>query len=142
MADLKLIALDREDLEIISAYTQDAVVRVGDMGFAQADKRFALLMNRFDWTSTEGRSSGQRKRAAMHFDRVLSVKATGIDLNAHDGVLELLAITFAPIDDPSGVVELMFAGGGTVRLDVECLEVRLKDLGAAWAAKGKPQHAV
>jgi len=141
MADLKLLALDQEDLDVVSAHTQDAVVRVGDMGFAQADNRFALLMNRFDWTASGGKT-GQRKRAAMHFDRVQSVKCAGIDLNAHDGVLELLAITFEPVDDPSGVVELNFAGGGTIRLAVECLEVRMQDLGGAWAAKLKPQHAL
>jgi len=141
MADLKLLALDQEDLDVVSAHTQDAVVRVGDMGYARADRRFALLMNRFDWTAS-GSKTGQRKRAAIHFDRVQGARCSGIDLNARDGVLELLAITFEPTNDPSGVVELKFAGGGTIRLDVECLEVRMQDLGAAWAAKLKPQHAV
>ena len=49
MTDLKLMALDGEDLEVISAHTQDATVRVGDMGFAKADRRFALIMNRYAW---------------------------------------------------------------------------------------------
>ena len=139
MSDLKLLALDSEDLDVISATTQDAVVRVADMGFARADHRFALLMNRYAWE--EGGKKGQRKRAAMHFDRVNSVKVAGIDTNAHEGMLELLAIRFEPVDNPGGIVELRFAGGGTVRLEVECLEARLMDLGAAWAAKMKPEHA-
>ena len=138
MPDLKLLALDSEDLEIISATTQDAVVRVGDMGFAMADKRFALLMNRFAWE--EDGKTRQRKRAALHFDRVSDVKVTGIDTTAVDGVLELLAIRFTITDDPSGLVDLDFAGGGTVRLSVEVLEARLQDLGAAWAAKATPEH--
>ena len=138
MPDLKLLALDSEDLEIISATTQDAVVRVGDMGFAKADQRFALLMNRFAWE--EGGKIRQRKRAALHFDRVNEVKVTGIDTTAVDGVLELLAIRFTITDDPSGLVDLDFAGGGTVRLSVEVLEARLQDLGAAWAAKATPEH--
>ena len=138
MPDLKLLALDSEDLEIISATTQDAVVRVGDMGFAMADKRFALLMNRFAWE--EDGKTRQRKRAALHFDRVRDVKVTGIDTTAVDGVLELLAIRFTITDDPSGLVDLDFAGGGTVRLSVEVLEARLQDLGAAWAAKATPEH--
>ena len=138
MPDLKLLALDSEDLEIISATTQDAVVRVGDMGFAMADKRFALLMNRFAWE--EDGKTRQRKRAALHFDRVRDVKVTGIDTTAGDGVLELLAIRFTITDDPSGLVDLDFAGGGTVRLSVEVLEARLQDLGAAWAAKATPEH--
>ena len=139
MTDLKLLALDAEDLEVISATTQDAVVRVGDMGFAQADKRFALLMNRYAWEETG--KQGQRKRTALHFDRVEAVQAAGINLEAQEGVLELLAIRFLPTADPAGSVELSFAGGGTVRLTVECLEARLQDLGAAWAAKLKPEHA-
>src|ERR1044071_8085408 len=83
MPDLKLLALDSEDLEVISATTQDAVIRVGDMAFAKADNRFALLMNLFAWE--EGGKTRQRKRAGLHFDRVNDVKVAGIDLNAVDG---------------------------------------------------------
>jgi len=140
MTDLKLIALDTEDLDVISATTQDAIVRVGDMGYAQGDKRFALLMNRYAWE--EGGRKGQRKRTALHFDRVLDVKASGINLDAREGALDLLAIRFVATDEPAGTVELDFAGGGTVRLAVECLEARLQDLGAVWAAKQKPEHAI
>jgi hypothetical protein len=141
MPDLKLLALDSEDLDVISATTQDAVVRVADMGFAKADHRFALLMNRYAWE--EPGKKGQRKRTALHFDRVSTVQVAGIDTNAMEGVLELLDIRFtaAAADDPAGKVELRFAGGGTVRLDVECLEARMQDLGAVWAAKMKPEHA-
>jgi len=139
MPDLKLLALDSEDLEVISATTQDAVVRVGDVGFAREDNRFALLMNRFAWE--EGGRTRQRKRAALHFDRVNDVKVSGIDTNAVDGVLELLAIRFTTTDDPAGHVDLDFAGGGTIRLAVECLEARMQDLGAAWAARATPEHS-
>jgi len=143
MTDLKLLALDSEDLAVLSAHVQDAVVRVVDMGYARSDQRFALLMNRYDWTSEQPRSKGLRKRAGLHFDRVLSVAYAGFDPAAPEGVLNLLAITFMPSPDGvSGIVELAFAGGGTVRLSVECLEARLADLGAAWAAAAKPAHAI
>jgi hypothetical protein len=140
MAELKLLVLDNEDLEVMSATTQDAVVRVGDMGFARGDRRFALLMNRFAWE--EGGKVRQRRRTALHFDHVTEAKVAGIDTNARDGVLELLAIRFTENDAPAGHVELTFAGGGTVRLTVDCLEARLQDLGAAWAAKATPDHAI
>lgn len=143
MTDLKLLALDTEDLEVISAHVQDAIVRVADMGYARGDRRFALLMNRFDWeTDTARRGKGVRKRTALHFDAVQSVVTNGFDPSSAEGVLELLAITFTPIDGPAGIVELSFAGGGTVRLGVECLEARMSDLGAAWAAAAKPSHAL
>ena len=143
MTDLKLLALDPEDLEVISAHVQDAVVRVADMGYARADRRFALLMNRFDWeTGAAKRDKGVRKRAALHFDAVQSVVTNGFDPAAPEGVLNLLAITFVTLDGPAGIIELSFAGGGTVRLGVECLEARLSDLGAAWAATAKPAHTL
>jgi hypothetical protein len=124
---------------VISATTQDAVVRVADMGFAKRDKRFAMLMNRFAWEE-DGRKA-QRKRTALHFDRVEGVQYSGIDTNAREGVLELLAIGYEPSETGRDIVELRFAGGGTIRLGVECLEARMQDLGAAWAAKMKPEHA-
>ena len=143
MTDLKLLALDTEDLEVISAHVQDAVVRVPDMGYARGDRRFALLMNRFDWETGNGRrDKGLRKRAALHFDAVQSVVTAGFDPASQQGVLELLDIAFQPIDCPAGIIELRFAGGGTVRLGVECLEARLADLGAVWAAAAKPAHTL
>jgi len=140
MTDLKLLALDTEDLQVVSAATQDAVVRVPDMAYAAGDHRFALLMNRYAWEVDGGRSSGQRRRAVLSFSRVNGVTTAGINLNAAEGVLELLDVTFEATDDPAGTVELRFAGGGTIRLAVECLEIRLEDLGSAWAAKAKPEH--
>lgn len=140
MTDLKLIALDTEDLEVVSAHVQDAVLKVEDMGFAQADRRFALLINRFDWTSTGARGKGERRRAALRFDHVTAARTAGFNPDAPDGVLELLAITFAETEAPAGTVTLDFAGGGSLALDVECLEARLHDLGAAWAAKAVPAH--
>jgi hypothetical protein len=142
MTDLKLIALDTEDLEIISAHVQDAIIRTADMGYARGDKRFALLMNRFDWESDKPRSKGLRKRAAMHFDGVTHVAYAGFDPAAPEGVVELLAITFEAGDAPSGIIELRLAGGGTVRLTVDYIEARLADLGAAWAASGRPSHSL
>jgi hypothetical protein len=142
MTDLKLIALDTEDLEIISAHVQDAIIRTADMGYARGDKRFALLMNRFDWESDKPRAKGLRKRAAMHFDGVTHVAYAGFDPAAPEGVVELLAITFEPADAPSGIIELRLAGGGTVRLGVDYIETRLADLGAAWAASARPSHSL
>lgn len=140
MPDLKLLALDVEDLEVVSAYTQDAVIRVGDMGFAKSDNLFAAIMNRYAWEEGDQKSKGLRRRAAMHFDKVQEVKSKGINLSARDGILDLLSISFESSDAPNGVITLSFAGGGTVELVVECLELRLSDLGASWAAKATPSH--
>lgn len=141
MSDLKLMAMDTQDLEIVSAHLQDAVVRVPDIGFAPGDRRFAALVNRFAWEeSAKGKTKPVRKRTALRFEHVRHARISGINQNARDGVLELLSIRFEPANEPEGEIRLEFAGGGTVSLDVECIEVRLHDLGAAWAASGVPAH--
>ena len=145
MADLKLIALDADDLAVISAHLQDAVLRVGDIAYRPREKRFAALANRFDWVEAikEGKERPQdlaRRQAAVRFERVLNAQVSGIDLKNKATVLSLLAIGFEPSEAPEGNVTLVFAGGGAIRLHVECIEAEMKDLGAAWQASSKPQH--
>jgi hypothetical protein len=141
MGTLKLIALDREDLEVISANLQDAVARIGDLAWLPAEKRFVLILNRFDWVEGEARDrTHHRRRTALHFERVGMVKRQAIKLDNPDAVLNLLAIRFEETDTPGGAVELVFSGGATIRLDVECLEARLSDLGPAWSTRSVPAH--
>jgi hypothetical protein len=139
---LRLLALDEEDLAILSAYVQDAVLKVGEMNWMPRERRFVVAMNRFAWEQ-EGRSrrrDHQRRRAALHFARVESIRSAGFDREAREQVLELLAIRFDPTDAPSGDVLLEFAGGPTVSLRVECLEAQLTDLGPAWSTPLAPRH--
>ena len=139
---LKLAAFDEEDLAVISAHVQDAVLKVGDMVYLPREKRFAIGMNRFIWEKAETgkRKSFERRRAALSFDRVLKARLTNIDRNRPDAVLSLLAVRFDLEDTPAGKVTLIFAGGGAVQLDVEVVEARLADLGTAWATQAKPSH--
>ena len=142
MEQLKLVALDADDLEIVSAHVQDAVMRVGAIDWRPTEKRFLVEMNRFAWEKAGGfwRKHNERRRSVLHFDRVLSVNSVGIDRKKKDDVLSLLTIGFADDEPPSGTVELLFAGGGAIRLEVECVEARLADLGAAWEAASRPDH--
>lgn len=146
MTLLKLAALDQEDLEIVSAHLQDAVMRVGDMAYLPSQKRFAAIANRFDWESagdeggTRKRKSFERRRSALRFDRVLDAKVQNIRLAAKEAVLELLAIQFEEEAAPEGHITLVFAGGGAIRLHVECIEAALQDLGPAWKTENVPQH--
>lgn len=143
MEDLKLIALDPEDLRVLSCHLQDAVIRVGDMAYLRRDMRFAAIANRFDWEHAVKDASGdyQRRRAGVRFERVKAARVHGFDPQQKDTVLALLAVTFEAGEEPSGVVMLHFAGGGAVRLEVECIEAELRDLGAAWRTPSKPAHA-
>lgn len=140
---LKLIALDTDDLAVISAHVQDAVAKVGDIGFRPGEKRFVLPMNRFVWEAQTQRFSkphNERRNSVLDFSRVLSVKVSGIDREKKQEVLSLLAINFEVSDAPAGNIDLLFSGGGAIRLEVECVEARLADLGGAWEASSRPQH--
>jgi len=142
---LKLLALDEDDLQVMSAHLQDAVLRVGDIAYLPSEKRFAMIANRFDWEKAadggaRGKKDFQRRRSAMRFDRVLGAQLQKIDLNAKKAVLELLAIQFEETDKPEGYVTLVFAGGGAIRLHVECIEAEMKDMGPVWKTASKPEH--
>jgi hypothetical protein len=129
-AQRKLIALDADDLAVISAHVQDAFVQTGDIIWRQDEKRLVVGMNRLDWEQTlGGQTEPRRLIAALRFDRVLSCKSRNIDLDAPDTALELLGIVFHPTEAPGGSAVLMFSRGGALRLDVECLECELADLG-------------
>lgn len=135
---LRLVAFDAEDLAVVSAHLQDAVVKVGDLAYLPDRNRFALAARRFDWCCCE--SEPTRCLSGLHFDGVQRVRTRGFDPKAPDAVLSLLTIGFSEGTSPSGAVTLVFAGGAEIELEVECLEARLQDLGAAWAAKSRPAH--
>jgi hypothetical protein len=127
----KLIALDADDLAVISAHVQDAAVHIKDIIWRQGEKRLVVGMSRLDWDQTiAGAVEPRRLVSALRFDRVLACKSRDIDLEGPDVALDLLGIEFHGDEAPSGSAVLMFAGGGALRLDVECLEVELADLGA------------
>ena len=128
---LKLIALDADDLAVISAHVQDARVQASDILWRQDERRLVIGMSRLDWEQTlSGETSPRRLIAALRFDRVLSCKSRNLDSAAAATALELVGIEFHPADTPSGSALLLFSHGGALRLDVECLECELTDLGA------------
>jgi Protein of unknown function (DUF2948) len=127
---LKLIALDPDDLAVISAHVQDARVQPSDIIWRQGEKRLVIGMNRLDWEQTlAGETEPRRLIAALRFDRVLACKSRNIDLAEPNALLDLVGIEFHPGEEPGGSAILLFAHGGALRLDVECLECELTDLG-------------
>jgi hypothetical protein len=134
---LKLIALDADDLAVISAHVQDARVAPADIIWRQAEKRLVIGMNRLDWEQMlSGDTRPRRLIAALRFDRVLACKSRNIDLSAPESTLELVGIEFHEHEAPGGSALLMFTEGGAIRLDVECLECELTDLGPEDLAGG------
>lgn len=138
---LRLLALDAEDLAVVSCNLQDAVVRVADLAWLPQQRRFALLASRFDWAAAEaGRM--ERVRAGLHFDTVTKVASTGFRRDDALGILNLLSIAFEPGEAPAGAVVLTFSAGAAIRLDVECVDSQLRDIGPRWDAQHKPGHAI
>ncbi len=143
--ELKLVALDKDDIEVVSAHVQDAIVKIADILWQPRDHRFLIALNRFDWMSAaEAKPSAgadyRRCRTALRFERVLACKCRNLDQTDKDARLNLLAVEFVEKDAPGGIVTLTFSGGGVIRLDVECLEAELADLGEVSAAAICPDH--
>ena len=142
MDPLRLVALDGDDMQVVSAHLQDAVVRTGDIHWRPAEKRVVVALNRFDWESANGNGPEFRRcQSALRFDRVLSCKCRNVDRDTGKSeALNLLAVEFSETDAPGGVIVLIFSGGVALRLEVECLEAELADLGPAWGAEICPDH--
>ncbi|HVW72153.1 MAG TPA: DUF2948 family protein [Rhizomicrobium sp.] len=135
---LKLAAADAEDLEVVSARLQDAVLKLKNVSWQPKRRRFAAVVNRLQWEN----GGSTRVRAGLHFDGVLKVQSQKVKLGADEAVVSLLALRFTPNggEDPGGVIELVLAGGGAFRLTVECIDAELADMTSSWAARGKPDH--
>ena len=138
---LKLIALDREGLGVISAHVQNTCVKRVDMTWLPGQQRFIVAGMRYDWV---GAKTGPEERVAsvLRFDRVLKVSHLGLKDTDADATLNLLAVTFEKTDAPAGIIILAFADGALVRLEVECVEVELRDMGLRVPAEACPGHVL
>ncbi len=145
MPDLpRLIAFDADDLAVIAANLQDALVRVGEMAFSARietirDGRFEVRLGagRREKRGTPLLRAG---RTGLHFGRVLKVSCLGFHCRDEALVLNLLDIGFKETEPPAGVVEFIFSAGRALRLEVECLEAEIRDLGFRWQARSAPHH--
>ena len=141
MEPVKFVALDRDDLEVVSTHLQDALVKVADVMWRPHEKRLVIALSRFDWLSAEGTKPELRRcRAALRFERVKCCKCRNVNPAGKDAVLNLLAVEFAAADPPSGFITLVFSGDAALRLHVECLEAELADLGPTWTTAACPNH--
>jgi hypothetical protein len=138
---LKLIALDKDDLAVVSAHLQDAEVKVADVLWRPQEHRLVLGLDRFDWLAAYAAEPQLRRcRSALRFERVRACKCKNVDPAGKDAKLNLLAVEFTESDAPAGTVTLTFSGGRTLRIEVECLEAELADIGPSWATAAVPAH--
>jgi hypothetical protein len=138
---LRLIAFDAEDLQVVSAMTQDAVWPAAQMAWHSKERRFAVLLNRFRWEAHSA-SQAERVQSVLSFEDVKAVQTQGFDQRDSDLILSLLSITFIPATDGTGTCLLTLAGDGAIRLEVEALEAGLRDVTRPYVspAKRAPRH--
>lgn len=140
-APLRLLAEDATDLEVIAAAVQDALLRVADVSYDKNARRLTLVLNRFRWEAAGGAGPYERVRAALSFEGVLTVKSRHVRQDAPEALASILSVTFLPAEEPpGGQARIVFAGGGEMALDVECLDVTLVDLAHAWPTPRRPDH--
>ncbi len=154
---MKLRALDRYDLEVISACLQDALVPLREVTFLKKEGRFVMVANRFKWelgrdpaaqaaeqpeTADDARFEDnqsvppfERTNCGICFDRVKHVRFRGIDLASKHQILNLLAI-----ESGSGSIDLLFSDDAAIRLDVSAISCHLEDLGEPWPTRWHPVH--
>jgi len=137
---LRLWGTDAEDLAVISTCLQDAVTCLADMAYVPHERRFALMLNRFRWEGTQADGeAAERVRSGLHFEGVSHVQRRDLPATKTHP-LELLAI-HANEDGEHAVITFVFAGGGAIRLEAECVDCQLRDVSAPWPAKSVPRHA-
>jgi hypothetical protein len=157
---LKLSARDAEDLQVIAAFCQDALVPLSEMAYLEDEKRFVLVLNRFRWDrvpgGVEGSAAGapaspqqdapflekddagpvyERVLCGLTFENVTAVRSRSIDLRKRQEILAMLTIRYEP-----GVVLLLFAGGGAIKLEVGGMRCFLEDFGPSWPTRRRPNH--
>ena len=143
---LRLLAQDADDLAVISAALQDAVARIGDIRWDAQGRTLTLACNRFRWEAggqkaARRQGAGERVRSALQLGDVTGVQARNLKRDAKGAIVELLAIAFEPGEAPGGTVLLTFAGGGDLRVGVDCLDVVLADVSEPWSTPSRPGHA-
>jgi len=135
-APLQLLAIDPDDLAVLSAALQDAVARVGDIAYEPKARRLTIAFNRYRWEAGQR----QRARSALQVGGVMGVQTRRIRRERRDAVVELLSLDFKAGEAPGGVLMLTFAGGGDLRAQVECVDAVLADVSAPWPTPRTPQH--
>jgi hypothetical protein len=151
---IRLMAKDAEDLAVVAACLQDAVVPLAEMRFLKEERQFVMLVNRFRWerasraevpnrdasfADADARGTGdERINSGLCVDRVTAVRSRGLDPEKPSRFLELITIG---LDGPNKL-NILFAGGGAIQLEIEMLSLFLQDFGEAWPTQWRPDHGI
>ncbi|HTV89212.1 MAG TPA: DUF2948 family protein [Stellaceae bacterium] len=153
---LRLRAEDAEDLAVVSACLQDALVTVRDLVYDREAARFVLAANRFCWEGGgHGGAPFERSLCLIAFDAVSGVVYRGFQRREEQRILSLLAIR-STCGRASGcargevskgreagvTIDLEFADGATLRLCAAAIRCRARDFGDPWPTRRQPGHSL
>ena len=140
--NLKLIANSDEDLKVISAHLQDAIVLASDIANLKKNRIFLLQLNRFMWEDVEKGvfRKNKRIRTILKFDNVVGVSSKNISQTNNTRFLDFLAIESNVLNDKSYDIKLIFSGDSIIKVNSEVIDVTLDDQGEPWESKTKPKH--
>ena len=141
-SNLKLISKTEEDLKVISAHLQDAIVSISDIANLKKNRIFLIQLNRFMWEDVEQGvfRKNKRIRTILKFDHVTKVASKNIDFNKKGEFLDFLAIESREMADKTIEMNLIFSGDSIIKVVTEVIEVTLDDQGEPWETKSKPKH--
>lgn len=138
---LRLKAEDGPGLEVLSAALQDSVLQAGDLSYDARARRFTALVNRFRWEKAGTRGPFERVRSAFAVESVTAVHSAKLNRADKRAVASVLSLAFEPDQEPpGGVLRMLLAGGGEIRLNLECVDALLMDMGPPWPTPRKPNH--
>ena len=140
--NLKLIANSDDDLRVISAHLQDAIVSLSGIAHLKKNRIFLIQLNRFMWEDVEKGvfRKNKRIRTILKFDNVVGVYSKNINSKDKERFLDFLAIETNILPDKYYEIKLIFSGDSVIKIRSEVIEVTLDDQGSPWESKTKPKH--
>ena len=140
--NLKLLATSEDDLKVIAAHLQDAIVSVQDIANLKKNRIFLIQLNRFMWEDVEKGifRKNKRIRTILKFDNIVSVSSKNINNRVSKIFLDFLTIESKKMTDKSYEIKLIFSGDAVIKIKTEVIEVTLDDQGSPWESKTQPKH--
>ena len=142
--NLKLIARTEEDLRVVSAHLQDAILSTSDIANLENNKILLIQLNRFMWEDVEKGlfRKNKRIRTVLKIENVIKVLSKNIIQSKKDKFLDFLTIETSQMPDNNYEMKIVFAGDSIIKVISEVIEVTLDDQGEAWDTKNMPKHKV
>ena len=142
VTNLKLLATSIQDLRVVAAHLQDAIVSKEDIVSLKKNRIFLIQLNRFMWEDVEKGifRKNKRIRTVLKFDNVISVLSKNINTIKDKNFLDFLTIESNLLPDKSYEIKLIFSGDSVIKINAEVIDVTLDDQGAPWESKTQPKH--